>query len=281
MIKNILLQLILLVLLTGCSNSEKLLGGDNPIDTNIIPDATMKMAKRELDINYTDGKSKDGNAFLIKHGTPIFPVWDLSNLLQSAPQNKNKHLIEKVHLDSGLYFGDRNTEPRAALVAHFIINPNPVGSSKATNTNDCKPLDIFVVNLHLTTLMMEREGVPEIDVLATNSEEYRHGDLVGWQGLEKYYESLLKDTKGVFVAASDYVKAMPQSIAKWIPGSFAVLGTDGYGRSDGRDELRDFFEVDERYIVVATLYQLFLEGTDRLGAPWHCSRAPLLLQARR
>jgi pyruvate dehydrogenase E1 component len=75
-----------------------------------------------------------------------------------------------------------------------------------------------------------------------------------------YINEVLKDAKGVFVAASDYVKAMPQTIAKWIPGAYAVLGTDGYGRSDGRSELRDFFEVDERYIVVATLYQLYLEG---------------------
>ena len=55
-------------------------------------------------------------------------------------------------MDSGLYFGDRNTEPRAALVSHFIYDSGP-------STGDPKPLDIFVVNLHLTTLMMEREGV--------------------------------------------------------------------------------------------------------------------------
>ena len=52
-----------------------------------------------------------------------------------------------------------------------------------------------------------------------------------------YINEVLKDAKGVFIAASDYVKAMPQTIAKWIPGAYAVLGTDGYGRSDGRSEL--------------------------------------------
>ncbi len=70
----------------------------------------------------------------------------------------------------------------------------------------------------------------------------------------------LKDAKGVFVAASDYVKALPESIARWIPGPFFSLGTDGFGRSDGRRHLRDFFEVDERYIVLATLHLLYKEG---------------------
>jgi pyruvate dehydrogenase E1 component len=70
----------------------------------------------------------------------------------------------------------------------------------------------------------------------------------------------LKGTSGIFVAASDYVKAMPESISKWIPGRLISLGTDGFGRSDGRRHLRDFFEVDARYITLATLYGLLQEG---------------------
>jgi endonuclease/exonuclease/phosphatase family metal-dependent hydrolase len=100
-----------------------------------------------------------GNAFLIRNNAPHFPVWDLSNLDQKRPTGD--HFIELVHLDSGLYFGDRNTEPRAALVAHFIYDPQKPEDEKRM------PLDIFVVNLHLTTLSMEREGVPEIDALAS------------------------------------------------------------------------------------------------------------------
>ena len=75
-----------------------------------------------------------------------------------------------------------------------------------------------------------------------------------------YVAQLLKGEKGVFVAASDYVKALPQSIARWIPGRFISLGTDGFGRSDGRRHLRDFFEVDARYITLAALYGLSQEG---------------------
>ena len=75
-----------------------------------------------------------------------------------------------------------------------------------------------------------------------------------------YVGQLLAKEKGVFVAASDYVKTLPASIAKWIPGPFAMLGTDGYGRSDSRDALRNFFEVDERYIAVAALHELAQAG---------------------
>ncbi|MBD3289075.1 pyruvate dehydrogenase (acetyl-transferring), homodimeric type [candidate division KSB1 bacterium] len=71
-----------------------------------------------------------------------------------------------------------------------------------------------------------------------------------------YIGECLKDAKGVFVAASDYLKALPASIAKWIPGPFTLLGTDGFGRSEAREELREFFEVDHRFITLAALHSL-------------------------
>jgi len=75
-----------------------------------------------------------------------------------------------------------------------------------------------------------------------------------------YISQILKDEEGVFVAASDYVKALPDSIAKWIPGHLTSLGTDGFGRSESREVLRDFFEVDHRHIVYATLGALAKDG---------------------
>ena len=52
------------------------------------------------------------------------------------------------------------------------------------------------------------------------------------------------------------MKLLPASVAQWFPGPLHCLGTDGFGRSDSRERLRDFFEVDARYIVIATLKQL-------------------------
>ena len=75
-----------------------------------------------------------------------------------------------------------------------------------------------------------------------------------------YVTQLLKDAPGPFIAASDYMKVLPESIAQWIPGRLVALGTDGFGRSENRVALRDFFEVDAKHIVLATLNALLTEG---------------------
>jgi pyruvate dehydrogenase E1 component len=76
---------------------------------------------------------------------------------------------------------------------------------------------------------------------------------------ESYVTQMLKGQEGVFVAASDYLKVLPSMIARWIPGPLTTLGTDGFGRSDNRTALRDFFEVDHRYIALAALSSLARE----------------------
>ncbi len=72
----------------------------------------------------------------------------------------------------------------------------------------------------------------------------------------------LEDAQGVFVAASDYMKVLPESIAQWIPRPIVSLGTDGFGRSENRASLRDFFEVDAKHIVLATLSALGARKAD-------------------
>jgi pyruvate dehydrogenase E1 component len=63
------------------------------------------------------------------------------------------------------------------------------------------------------------------------------------------------------VAASDYIAAVPEMIQRWVGGRYVVLGTDGYGRSDTRDSLRRFFEIDTASIVVAALSALEQDGS--------------------
>jgi endonuclease/exonuclease/phosphatase family metal-dependent hydrolase len=98
-----------------------------------------------------------GNAILWRRDLLHYPVFRVPGT-HIAPTDK-RH-VENVLLMSGLYFGDRNTEPRAAMVAHFVFGKN---SDTRKKTEFEKPLDVFVVNVHLTTLMGEREGVPQID----------------------------------------------------------------------------------------------------------------------
>ena len=63
----------------------------------------------------------------------------------------------------------------------------------------------------------------------------------------------------MFVAASDYLKVLPDAIDQWLPRKLHSLGTDGFGRSETRAALRNFFEVDSRFITLATLYALLQE----------------------
>jgi pyruvate dehydrogenase E1 component len=71
----------------------------------------------------------------------------------------------------------------------------------------------------------------------------------------------LAETQGPVIAATDYVRAFAGQIREFVPRRYVVLGTDGFGRSDTREKLRRFFEVDRWYITVAALKALADEGT--------------------
>jgi pyruvate dehydrogenase E1 component len=77
---------------------------------------------------------------------------------------------------------------------------------------------------------------------------------------KSYLETTLEKESGPFVAVSDFMRAVPGQIAPWVPGGLTILGTDGYGRSDTRERLRHFFEVDAPSTVVATLHALARQG---------------------
>ena len=66
-------------------------------------------------------------------------------------------------------------------------------------------------------------------------------------------ESLFVDESGPIVAVTDYMKALPNSIARWMPDTYTTLGTDGFGLSEAREDLRQHFEVDDEHIVEAVL----------------------------
>ena len=75
-----------------------------------------------------------------------------------------------------------------------------------------------------------------------------------------YLEQALSGVKGPFIAASDYVRALPEQLLRYIPGDYFVLGTDGMGRSETRETLRRHFEVDAESVVIGTLYRLNKAG---------------------
>jgi pyruvate dehydrogenase E1 component len=122
--------------------------------------------------------------------------------------------------------------------------------------------------LKAQTILKDKYGVAA-DVWSVTSykELYRNAnDCERWNMLHPgespkmpYVTQTLKDAPGPFIAASDYMKVLPESLAKWVPGQFVSLGTDGFGRSESRVALRDFFEVDAKHIVLATLGALARE----------------------
>ena len=75
-----------------------------------------------------------------------------------------------------------------------------------------------------------------------------------------YVDTCLEGIDGPFIAASDYMRIVPDQIRQWVPGRFVVLGTDGFGRSDSRAALREFFEVNSSNIVLAALKALADDG---------------------
>ena len=119
--------------------------------------------------------------------------------------------------------------------------------------------------------MLERDFSVPADVWSVTSfsELRRDGlDCERWNLLhpdqpprKSYLDRSFAAVSGPFVAATDYMRIVADQIRPWIPGRYAVLGTDGYGRSDSRAALRDFFEVDRRYIVVAALKALADDGS--------------------
>jgi len=77
---------------------------------------------------------------------------------------------------------------------------------------------------------------------------------------KSYVETITAKEKGVFVSASDYIKSLGMGIAKWMPKAYHVLGTDGYGLSESRRDLRNHFEISAKFIVLSALQLLKKEG---------------------
>jgi pyruvate dehydrogenase E1 component len=123
--------------------------------------------------------------------------------------------------------------------------------------------------LSAAELLEKSYGVPADVYSVTSFSELRKSALAveRWNMLhageprkKTYIEQILAEREGPFIAATDYMKTVADQIRQWVPGPYTVLGTDGFGRSDSRAELRRFFEVDRHYVVVAALKALSDEG---------------------
>ncbi|NQW05318.1 MAG: pyruvate dehydrogenase (acetyl-transferring), homodimeric type [Acidobacteria bacterium] len=151
----------------------------------------------------------------------------------------------------GLYRYSRSTDKKATLRAQLL------GSGTILNEV-----------IKAQGMLVDYGVAADVWSATSYNELYRDGHAAErWSRLHPtqkarvpYVTECLGQTEGVVVAASDYLKSQPDMIARWVGRPMATLGTDGFGRSEDRAALRDFFEVDARYIVVATLAALQQEG---------------------
>ncbi|MDX9786289.1 MAG: pyruvate dehydrogenase (acetyl-transferring), homodimeric type [Desulfobacterales bacterium] len=143
--------------------------------------------------------------------------------------------------------GNRKTKLKAHLLAGGAIMNEALGAQVLLENDFGVAADVWSVtsykNLYWDAIGVERDNLRH----PRREAQLSH---IGRQ---------LANETGVFVAVSDYLKALPAMIAKWVPGDMMLLGTDGYGRSDSRSALRDFFEVDARHIAYAALGALLRE----------------------
>ena len=123
--------------------------------------------------------------------------------------------------------------------------------------------------LAAASILEKDYGVPADVFSVTSFNELRRNalDTERWNTLHptdtprtNYVQQCLGERRGPFIAATDYIKTVPDQIRQWVPGRYVTLGTDGYGRSDARAALRKFFEVDRHHVVVAALKALADDG---------------------
>ena len=159
--------------------------------------------------------------------------------------------IKKDQILKGMYKLSSTTKKTAKLKAHLL------GSGTILN-EVIKAKDILEKNYNVSTDVW---SVTSYKNLHTNALEVERWNMMNPTKKAKlpYISEITNNEEGIFVAASDYVQILKDSVAKYLPGKLTTLGTFGFGRSEGRNELRDFFEVDAKHIVYATLYSLFKE----------------------
>ena len=137
---------------------------------------------------------------------------------------------------------------RAQLLGSGTILRGVLAAAKLLEEKFDVPADVWSVT---SFSELRREA------LQTERWNNRHPDK---EPQQSYVSTCFGDRKGPFIAATDYVKTVPDQIRQWVPGRYTVLGTDGFGRSDSRAALREFFEVDRYSIAIAALKTLADDG---------------------
>jgi len=219
---------------------------------------------------------QDGNSHILAYPVPNCLAYDPAFAYELAVIIENG--IKRMYIDQESIF-----YYLTVMNEQYAMPPMPEGEdvrsgivkgmyrySKAKNTASKLKAQLLGSGAILPEVikaaaLLEQFGVAaDVWSVTSYSELYRDGNACDrWNMLHPskkarvpYIAECLNKTEGAIVAASDYLKMLPNSIDRWLPRQIVSLGTDGFGRSEGRRQLRDFFEVDARFIAVGALSAL-------------------------
>ncbi len=138
----------------------------------------------------------------------------------------------------------------ATATAAVASTPTPVQQTDS-------PINSLIGSTPQKTLLSGQAGSTRA-LLSTQSDKQQGARII--EPKTAFVTKQLSSRKGPFIAATDYIRAYAEQIRAYVPGDYVVLGTDGFGRSDSRANLREFFEVNRQHIVVAALNALANRG---------------------
>jgi pyruvate dehydrogenase E1 component len=191
---------------------------------------------------------RDGLRRMLEDGDNVVYYLTLMNefyTMPPMPKNAEKGILKGIYRFRGA------ANKRARIRAHLL------GSGSILN-EALKAQQILEADYGVATDVWSVTSYKKLyeDAVDTERWNLRHPHRAP---RKSFIEEQLSGAQGIFVAASDYLKALPAMMAKWVPGRLLLLGTDGYGRSESRAALRDFFEVDARHIAYTALCGLAAE----------------------
>jgi pyruvate dehydrogenase E1 component len=188
---------------------------------------------------------RDGVRRMYKEQESIFYYLTVGNEpypMPAMPQGAEEGILKGMYLLARAE--NQNSHLRAQILGSGAILREALEAQKILAENYGVAADVWSVTSY-KELYQEGHAADRWNMLHP-SEEPR----------VPYVTQSFRNAPGALVAASDYVRALPDSISRWMPRPLVALGTDGFGRSDTRAALRDFFEVDARFITLATLNEL-------------------------
>jgi len=197
----------------------------------------------ELAVIIEDGikrmyEKKEDKFYYITVMNENYPMPAINNETWKEGILKGIYKFKKSELES---------DKKAHLLGSGAILNEVVKASKILEEKYSVSTDVWSItsykSLHIDALECER-----LDMLEPDREHL------------PYIKKVLKDEKGVFVTVSDYVQILGDSISKYFPGRHCSLGTYGFGRSENRESLRDFFEISYKYIVLRALNLLYKDN---------------------